>query len=116
MRAAKQHSACLCFCVVALLIRDVGAVGLRTFETHQTLPRGDEETAVVSLATPFVFLQRNYTEISVSFAACTVCDPHFSCVDRQSLRLAVAVVLHYYYGVRYICKYTIIHLACFNTQ
>ena len=36
------------------------------YSTHQQLKSGDEETSIVAMTTPFVFLGQSYSEISVS--------------------------------------------------
>ena len=54
------------FLLSSLAVRDVAATELYSFQSHQLLQRGDEETASVSLAMPLAFLQRNYSGVTVS--------------------------------------------------
>ena len=42
------------------------AAELLPYETHQLLPPGDSVTAELALSTPFVFLQQNYSAVTVS--------------------------------------------------
>ena len=48
-------------------VRDAAATELYPFQSHRRLERGDDETATVRLETPLVFLQQNYSGITVSF-------------------------------------------------
>ena len=78
-RTAEVHAACalpyLQHSIVSLvlfsLMRNAGAVNLYSFETHQKLSKGDQQSAVLQLNTTFVFLEQNYTEIVVSIISLT---------------------------------------------
>ena len=50
----------------SLLVRDARAAELYEFQSHRRLARGDEETASLRLASPFPFLQRNFSRVTVS--------------------------------------------------
>ena len=47
-------------------VRETAAAELYPFQSHRRLERGDNETATVRLETPLVFLQQNYSGITVS--------------------------------------------------
>ena len=53
------------------------AADLLPYDTHQQLPVGNEEAAQIPLTTPFVFLEQNYSALTVSH--------HLKIKERQQL-------------------------------
>ena len=48
------------------VVRNAAAAELYPFQSHQRLQRGDEQMVTVRLESPLLFLQRNYSGITVS--------------------------------------------------
>lgn len=48
------------------LVDGAAAADLYPYESHAQLPPGDEEIGTVSLTTPFLFFEQEYTELMVN--------------------------------------------------
>ena len=52
--------------LMSSLVREAGAGELYSYQGHQKLTRGDEETDILRLNTPIVFLRQSYGTVVVS--------------------------------------------------